>query len=200
MTRRAVLELMHTSRARWNTLRAEGFEVRLERRPDAGAIALKTHWEIWGGPSTFITRFRSRDEPVEATARTEGGLRGATSEVPGGATMHPPGPGRTLVSGALALPALQLNGCNSTEVAGRAAFRVWAQPIARPNMTPYDDGDWEMTSRLNELDGSADGFRLTVDAERGVLLEVECLSNGEVICSYETTVIVFDQTTPTEAF
>jgi hypothetical protein len=67
-------------------------------------------------------------------------------------------------------------------------------------MTPYDDGDSEMRSRLNELDGGADGFRLTVDAERGVLLEVECLSNGEVICSYETTVIVFDRAIPTEAF
>jgi hypothetical protein len=92
------------------------------------------------------------------------------------------------------LSALKFVATGRSEVAHRATITADATP------RPSDPRRRPRSFELHQLGSGADRYRLQVDAERGVLLEVVALRDGEPFHKITTVEITFDDPIPDERF
>jgi hypothetical protein len=92
------------------------------------------------------------------------------------------------------LSALKFVANGRSQVADRATITADATP------RPSDPRRGLRSFELHELGSGADRYRLQVDAERGVLLEVVALRDGEPFHKITTVEITFDDPIPDERF
>jgi outer membrane lipoprotein-sorting protein len=210
-----LLELMHTSAQRWQTIRASGWEwrhpVRSQRAwqrliPRDGSRAVtfaaksqghpepeesREPWRLWlAQPDKVRTEFLVEDEAI--TAVIVGNTWWSWSQSREVATnrgdshhSHGRGPGDALIAASSILPAVEL------VLAGRATFigRPVLEVLATP--TPLDASDWRHAA--HDLGGGADEYALVVDAERGVLLRGEARIGGQPFRIIGMETVVFDE-------
>ena len=212
-----VLTLLHTSRRRWRTLRAEGeawqderrvHEVLARLRHPGSVVTMRgapgpadrdPRWRLWirqpdhvrvefGGAhqTRFVEVFDGARQwmslphgrEVVQERRDDGGLQR--------------GPAAPLVETA-ALPAsLDLEATGRGRILGRETFAVRGRPRPgdpRPGPGPFHPLLW-----------AADEVRLEVDAERGVILRLEAVLEGDVFHTLEMTEVAFDEPLPDELF
>ena len=110
---------------------------------------------------------------------------------------HGMGPGSALIDPAGILPAVEL------EVVGRSSFlgRPTIEVVARP--APLDEEDEERGELPGTTHGygpGADEYRLTVDAERGILLRAEARLEGAPFRVLEMDEVAFDEDLPDGTF
>jgi hypothetical protein len=92
------------------------------------------------------------------------------------------------------LGALKLAAVGHSQVAGRATITADAAPRRS------DARNGPRLFELHQLGSGADRYKLQVDAERGVLLEVVALRDGEPFHKITTVEIAFDARIPDERF
>ncbi len=210
--------LLHDSRRRWRTLRAEGHEWRDENRaleafersrPPGGVISMRGTpgptrdgeplWQLSiCQPDRSRVEFGvSHDRRIAQitdggrTWRTAPGGHGHVNEQRNGAKLQL-GPLGLLVETAEISAALELEVAEPTRALGRKAFEVRARPRDR-----------ELRPRpglFNPHMLGADHVQLVVDAERGVLLRVETFLGGEPFYRLEMTEVSFDEDIPDAVF
>jgi hypothetical protein len=92
------------------------------------------------------------------------------------------------------LGALKFAPAGRSEVAGRATITANAAP------RPSDPRRRPRAFELHQLGSGADRYKLQVDAERGLLLEVVAFRDGEPFHIITTVQIAFDEPIPDERF
>jgi hypothetical protein len=226
VTERAVLlELMHTSVRRWETLHARGWEWRHSVRsreawhrylPEGsqpitffGASGdepepdeTREAWELWlTKPDKIRAQFVVEDETVSAVIIGEtwwswAPARGARTNS-GDHHSTGIGPGEILLDPAGILPALEFNVMGNDTFAGRPVVTLSAVPI------PVERSDEEYSGwsfATHALGTGAEEYRFLVDAERGVLLRSEARLGGEPFRILSIDHISFDETFGDETF
>ena len=216
-----LLELMHTSDVRWETLHARGLEWRHLGRsteawrrhlpPDKKSVTYSgaatpeettEPWELWfAKPDRIRTKFRMNDT---VTAVIKGDWWWSWSETRKARTnrgdtnsSHGLGPGDVLLNGARALPVLSFDAPEEVTFADRPAIAVRAVPT-QVEPASEDYSDWVLATHF--LGSGADEYRLVVDAERGVLLRTEAQIAGAPFRIVHVDEILFDQTIDDETF
>jgi hypothetical protein len=221
-----LLELMHTSTTRWQTIRAQGWEWRhLVRLQDAWrrmvprdrsrgtAISagseqpkpedVRAPWRLWlAQPDRVRTEFTVGDDTVTAVIVGEtwwswSRSRTVTTNRGDPHSSHGRGPGDALLHPASILPAVEL------DIAGRTTFidRPVLEVVATPS--PIDDNDEESSDwrfATHGLGGGADEYALLVDAQCGVLLRSEARIGGEPFQIIEMRAVAFDEKLAEEVF
>ena len=208
-----VLEAMQRHHP-WATLRITGTEWRhrglqreaFERAARAAAIDTVTlnsahsrpeeetePWSLWRRePDLVRAVFVAGQQTV--TAVWNGGTWWSWSPSQGRMTNsgdphheHGMGPGEGLVEPGKLLPFVDLEVQEETSLAGRPAYRLIARPL--PPVWPRSGPHIE----LHFLGSGADEYRLTVDAERGLLLRTEARLEGLPFGVIEVSEVVYDQ-------
>jgi hypothetical protein len=213
-----LLELMHTSATRWQTLRAQGWEwrhlVRSKRAwqrmiPNRSrAIALtrgpeqpepeevSEPWRLWlVQPDRVRTEFTVGEDTVTAvivghTWWSWSPSRAVTTNRGDPHSSHGRGPGDELIDPSVILPAVELQVVGRTTFIGRPVLDVVATP------SPIDDNDEESSDwrfATHGLGPGADEYALLVDAERGVLLRSEARIGSEPFGTIEMEAVAFDE-------
>ena len=212
-----VLKLLHESDRRWRTLTAEGEEWRdeersgeafIRRRPPGGVISFRggpdqderdPRWQLWvRQPDRSRVEFGAvhgaRVTEITSADRTWMRLPDGRSHIqqrqPSGGPAF--GPASCLVQTRAIPGAFNLEVAATDDVVGRACVAVRARPVV-VNETPPGPG-------FHPLLQGADEVRLTVDAERGVVLRVEALLDGVVFYRNAMTAVRFDEDLPDEVF
>lgn len=201
-----LLELMHTSRDRWNAAAAKGFEWRVPallteafmRAIPKGAVTFsgsgntgelpeeqEETWSLWvRQPSDYRAKFDVGDDRVEVVIKEHWwwdwsprwGARTNEGQENHG---HGLGPGEVLFRPADVLGALRLESpLAEVEVAGRQSLLVKAVPILVDERTPYDDEESYIHSGLHGVGSGADEFQFHIDVESGVILRSEAILAG----------------------
>jgi hypothetical protein len=221
-----LLELMHTSTTRWQTIRAQGWEWRhLVRLQDAWrrmvprdrsrgtAISggseqpepedVREPWRLWlAQPDRVRTEFTVGDDTVTAVIVGEtwwswARSRTVTTNRGDPHSSHGRGPGDALLHPAAILPAVELDVVGPTVFIGRPVLEVVATP------SPIDDNDEEGSDwrfAAHHLGGGADEYALLVDAQRGVLLRSEARIGGEPFRIIEMAAVAFDEALAEDVF
>jgi hypothetical protein len=221
-----LLELMHTSTTRWQTIRARGWEWRhLVRLQDAWrrmiprdrsrGIAISSGseqptpedvrepWRLWRAqPDRVRTEFTVGDDTVTAVIVGEtwwswSRSRTVTTNRGDPHSSHGRGPGDALLHPASILPAVELDVAGPIIFIGRPALEVVATP------SPIDDNDEESSDwrfATHHLGGGADEYALLVDAQRGVLLRSEARIGGEPFRIIEMAAVAFDEALAEDVF
>ena len=211
-----VLKLLHESDRRWQTLAAEGEEWRdeersaeafIRRRPPGGVISFRggpdrgerdPRWQLWvrqpdRSRVEFGAAHGARVTEITSADRTWMRLPDGRSHVqqrrPSGRPAF--GPASCLVQTRAIPGAFNLEAAGTDDVVGRACVAVRARPVV--DETRPGPG-------FHPLLQGADEVRLTVDAERGVVLRVEALLNGVVFYRNAMTAVRFDEDLPDEIF
>jgi outer membrane lipoprotein-sorting protein len=227
MTERAeLLELIHTSVRRWETLHARGWEWRhsarlreawQRNRPEgaqpltSGAASIDEHepgettepWELWlAKPDMIRAEFVVGDETVTAVIRGEtwwswAPARDARTNEGDPHSSHGIGPGEILLDPASILPALEFNLLGEETFAARLVVAVSAAPVP-VERSDEDYRDWSFATHT--LGFGADEYRLLVDAERGVVLRSEARFDGEPFRTISIDDISFDEAFGDETF
>ncbi len=225
-----VLELMHTSLARWNTAAAEGTEWRsttllteaFTRSIQRDAVPVtdpspqpddplrdeqEEAWRLFiRRPETYRAEFDVGDERVEAVVKGRWWWSWSPS---GGARTndgrenyhHGLGVGEVLFRPADILAALHFdNPGTAQEIAGRPSFDVRAVPVEVNERTPYDGEADYVKSRLHGIGAGADEYRLCVDAETGILLRAQALLKGRPFRLLTITSLSLDRRLDDEIF
>jgi outer membrane lipoprotein-sorting protein len=215
-----LLELMHTSARRWQTIRASGWEwhhrvqsqlawQRLIPRDRSRTITfvgkserelepeeVREPWRLWlAQPDKVRTEFMAEDETI--TAVILGNTWWSWSQSREVATnqgdpdqTHGRGPGDALIDASSILPAVELVLMRRASFIGRPVLEVLATP------TPPDDNDeeaWDWRHATHDLGGGADEYTLMVDAERGVLLRSEARIGDQPFRIIWMETVAFDQ-------
>jgi hypothetical protein len=221
-----LIELMHTSVRRWETLHARGWEWRHSTRsreawqrnlPEgaqrltSGAASVDEHepdetaepWELWlAKPDMIRAEFVVGDETVTAVIRGEtwwswAPARDARTNAGDPHSSHGIGPGEILLDPAGILPALEFNLLGEETFAARLVVAVSAVPIS-VERSDEDYRDWSFAT--HGLGYGADDYRLRIDAERGVVLRSEARFDGEPFRTISIDHISFDEVFGVETF
>jgi hypothetical protein len=215
-----LLELMHTSARRWQTIRASGWEwrhpvrtrlasERLIPRDRSRAVTLvgrsegqpepeevRDEWRLWlAQPDKVRTEFIVEDETVTAvivgdTWWSWSPSRGVTTNQGDPHHSHGRGPGVGLIDPASILPAVDLALAGRATLIGRPVLEVLATP------TPLDENDEEASDWAHaafDLGAGADEYALVLDAERGILLRSEARIGGQPFRVIEMETVAFDE-------
>jgi outer membrane lipoprotein-sorting protein len=213
-----LLELMHTSARRWQTIRASGWEwhhrvqsqrawQRLIPRDRSPAVTfvgnsqgepeeVREPWRLWlAQPDKVRSEFMVEDETI--TAVIVGNTWWSWSPSRELATnrgdpnhSHGRGSGDALIDPSSILPAMELVLMRRATFIGRPVLEVLATP------TPPDDNDEEASDwryATHDLGGGADEYTLMVDAKRGVLLRSEARIRGQPFRIIGMETVAFDQ-------
>jgi outer membrane lipoprotein-sorting protein len=212
-----VLTLLHTSRQRWRTLRAEGEEWRDERRSHEVFARLRRPGSVVAmrgspGPAERDPRWRFWiRQPDQARVEYGGAHQTRFSQItdghrrwfslPDGRAMVEErqegprlqlGPVDVLVETAAVPAALVLDVSGRNRLLGRETLSVRgrAQDVdVRPGPGPF-----------HPFLRVADEVRLEVDRERGIILRLEALLDGSPFHRLEMTEVAFDETLPEDVF
>ena len=215
-----VLEAMQRHHP-WVTLRMAGIEWRhrglqkeaFERAARAHGIRAVTlnssyvrpeeemePWSLWRREPDLV-RAVFVVGPQTVTAVWNGGTWWAWSPPQGRMTNsgdphhgHGMGPGEGLVEPGELLPFVDLEVLGETSLAGRPAYRLVARPLPPewPRSGPHPE--------LHFLGTGADEYRLTVDAERGLLLRTEARLDGRAFGVIEVGDVEYDQVLDGDVF
>jgi hypothetical protein len=219
-----LLELLHTSDRRWQTVRMAGREWRHEARlleafhrevaGRRGAVAMYGHgagapkpieredrWALWVAPEGRVrAEFSVEEEEMVAVLR--GNQWWHWSPSTGGQTnaADPSGGGSHGTGpGAALLETAGILPALSFEITGGAEAAGRSAFAVRATPIP-SKRDLHGLSGLHGIGSGADEYRLLVDAERGVLLRAGALLGGEPFRLLKVNQIGFDEELPTETF
>lgn len=222
----AVLDAMRTSRERWTTIRAFGFEWRNHARLheafmraipprahviSAGPVAPRPAeeqetWRLWVSLPDGRVRTESKVGGEVVTAVFEGSTWWSISPFGGAQTnggsprlQHGMGPGNALTDPARLISALELNLRSSRDVvAGRPTVLLSCTPKASEEMASLDRHESEVA--LHELGVGADEYALHIDRERGIVLRTEARFEERPFRIIEITEVAFDEEFPPDTF
>ncbi len=211
-----LLALLHTSRRRWRTLRAEGEEWRDEERTNELFHRLRSPTGVFTargtpGPADRDPRWRVWIRQPQRARVEFGGAHGSrfvqiaegsrrwmslpdgrvvADERPGGPL--PLGPVSGLVQGEDLLAILDFEIVGPGHIAGRQTLSVRGTP--RAGEGPALRGPGHPLVRL------ADEVMLDVDVDRGVILRLEALSDGTPFFRLQATEVAYDEELPDVLF
>ena len=213
-----LLELMHTSIRRWETIRASGWEWRHLARsrrawerliPPEGSRGVVSEgrsegpepeearetWRLWvAQPDKVRTEFMVGDNTVTAviigdTWWSWSPSREVTTNQGDPHHSHGRGSGDALLDPSSILPAVELLLAGRSTFIGRPAVDVRATPSAIDD-NEEESSDWRHATY--QLGGGADEYALLVDAERGVVLRSEARIGGSPFRIIEMETVAFD--------
>ena len=204
-----VLALLHTSGRRWQTLRAEGEEWQDDDRTPEVFARLRRPGSVMSirgapGPAERDPRWRLWVRRPDRARVEHGGAHGARFlEITNGSrrfASRPQGrnviedrsgarlglrPAEVLVETAVLTAALELDVTGRGRVLGREVFTLQGRAT-------NGDGPGRLEG-LHPFVRVADGLRLEVDAERGVILRLEAILDGAPVHRVEMTDVAFDE-------
>ncbi|HLI14446.1 MAG TPA: hypothetical protein VKV23_00115 [Acidimicrobiales bacterium] len=218
----AVRDLVATAEDRWRSVRAAG-RFWQDRQATRRALARRrtrlgvqprglparevsstplgeraTAWRLWRGGAVLVrAEYELGAETVTVVGQGPrwwrwsprlGATSGGGAGAPVGLVLGPPS---VLVDGRRLLDALELASVEEAVVAGRPAYAVRAVPRA---------GGGRARLALREAGMGADEYLVAVDAERGVILAVTALLDGEAFQACTTDAVTFDEELAAELF
>jgi hypothetical protein len=219
-----VLELLYSSETRWRTLKAEGIEwrdldllheawkrqvVRLQRTGSISTMATgsasdgplpketKEFWRLWIAPGLARAQFQVGGDTVDVVFNgpTWWSVGHGVARTNAGQVQHRHGKGwgEALVETRRYIPFLEFHEIERDSVDGRDVLVVRAAPI-------WSD-DFEAQQVLHALIiGDPDEVLLTIDTERGILLQTEARLDSVTYRVVQVTTISFDEELAPEVF
>jgi outer membrane lipoprotein-sorting protein len=154
-------------------------------------------WGYWEDARRTRAEFSVGDETVVVVYEGDtfwswSPSRGARTNAGRTNEEHGLGAGRGLVDTAVLLPQLRFRVLGRSELIGRSALHVSAEP------RPSTDDMWSLD--LSDLGLGADEYLLAVDEERGVILRCEARLENRPFKVLEMSEVSFDEDLPADTF
>jgi hypothetical protein len=213
-----LLELMHTSITRWQTIRASGLDWRHRSRANRAwerwladvrsrSFAVlrggkdddqsidRERWSLWQEkPDRLRAEFEVEDGTVTVvivgdTWWSWSPTRGTKTNAGDPHYSHGIGAGQALIDPSSILPAVELQIVSRDAFIGRPSVNVIATPSF---IDVYDEESIDLRIATHGLGSGADEYLLSVDAERGVLLRSEARIDGQPFRILAMESVAFD--------